>query len=202
MMQANTNALSDRQNRSQQYQDRYGAVYNNLKERPNLLRNNQQENFRRNALNQYLGSYGSPNISRLASFLPSQADLQQRQLEDLRQQTFMDSTYMPTDMFNEYYGNEGQSNFGKELGLPENGLMQSGASGGRQVNTRMNTEFDEGLTESSKIIAEINKQLEQSSRAASKTSFLDKLGLGTSLASAILAMLPQTKAISAAGGGK
>ena len=192
MMQANQNALGDTQNRSQAYQDYYDRTYDRLKDRPNLFRNNQSENARVGALGSYLGNYGSANISNLAKFLPNKEQLNQRQLEDLRNQSFMDATYLPMDMFNEFYGAEGQSNLGRELGLPENGMMQSGASGGRQINTRMNNEFDSGITNSSEILAAINKQLEESSRASSRTTGMDKLGLGTSLLGAILGMAKPT----------
>lgn len=191
MNQAYATGLSDVQDRANKYQQRYDDVYNKLGDRPNLFRNIQQENARRDMLANYLGSYGG-RIGQLASMVPSKEMLQSRQLEDLRNQTFRDSTYMPTDMFNEYYGNEGQSIYGMELGLPQNGLMQSGVSGGRQINTRMNDEFDQGITNSSELRKMIMDNLQQNSRTASKKTFMDRLGLTASLGSAILGMMKPT----------
>lgn len=180
--------LEDTKNRYDQYQDRNKTLYDNMMKRPNLFRNNQQENTKLGMLGSYLGSYNNPNISRLAAFLPNKDQLNQRQLEDLRMLSFADSTYLPTDMFNEFYGKEGQSNLGIELGLPQNGFMQSGVSGARGNNARYNTEFDDYLTNSSKIANQIQNELAKKAHSLSSMSGLQRFGAGMGLGAAILGM--------------
>jgi hypothetical protein len=70
-----------------------------------------------------------------------------------------------------------------------NGLTQSAASGGRQVNSRMNQEFDDEITNSSKLREMIMGNLQQNSRTASNKTLMDRIGIGAGLGSAILGMM-------------
>ena len=191
MSEAYGTGLTDVQDRRNAYETRMNDMYKKLGNRPNLVRNNSQENARAGMLRDYLGKYGG-NIGAMQRYVPNQSDLQKRQLEDLRNQTFMDSTYMDPNMFNEYYGSEGQSNYGMELGLPQNGLMQSGVSGGRAVNKLMNDEFNNGITNSSQMRALIQQQLAEKANEHSKTTGMDKLGLAMAILGGIGSMAKPT----------